>query len=76
MVVGFVLAEGLRVRVRVRSCERERERQRCIFGFEKWKGYYGNRMSILGQFDDVQHHGSKNTYTLINESNGQISLQI
>ena len=25
-VVGFVLAEGLRVRVRVRSCERERDK--------------------------------------------------
>ena len=73
-VVGFVLAEGLRVRVRVRSCERERERQRCIFGFEKWKGYYGNRMSQVCQFYDVQHHGSKNTCTLINGSNGQISL--
>ena len=74
MVVGFVLAEGLRVRVRVRSCERARERQRCIFGFEKWKGYYENRMSIVGQFYDVQHHGSKNICTLIKESNGQISI--
>ena len=43
-MVGFVLAEGLRVRVRVRSCERERERERdkgVFLGLRNGRGIMG-----------------------------------
>ena len=41
-MVGFVLAEGLRVRVRVRSCERERERDKGVFlGLRNGRGIMG-----------------------------------
>ena len=39
-VVGFVLAEGLRVRVRVRSCERERDKG-VFLGLRNGRGIMG-----------------------------------
>ena len=69
VVKGIVEQSGVRVSFR----ERERERDRvCDLGFEKRKGYYGKGMPVVGQFYDVQQHGSKNICTLIKGSNGQI----
>lgn len=51
---------------------RERGKNR-VLGFEKWKGYYGKRMPIVGHLSHVQQHGSINICSLIKGSNGQIS---